>query len=229
MSGRPMTDDLYREKLKSRCVVTEKGCWEYQGYCGWGDYGQMGYRGKTWPTHRLSFTLFKGPIPEGMDVCHSCDNPPCCNPDHLWPGDPKANSRDCVEKGRHHKAQNTHCPRGHAFAEHGRQYNTGQTWRACLACERGRQRMASGWPEDLAYSLPVIPHGQRPVNINQRRKPTGVPIKRTHCKRGHEMTPENSYPKPGGKRQCRICHDVAERAGVERRRAARNKEHANNG
>lgn len=219
--GPELTDDFYREKLKSRCVVTESGCWEYSGFRGDGNYGQMYCRGKQWRVHRLSFTLFKGPIPEGMDVCHSCDNPPCFNPDHLWPGDPKANGKDCVQKGRHHKVRNTHCPRGHSFAEFGRPHYSNPNWRSCTACERGRMRVAQGWPEDLAYSLPVVPHGERPVNINRRQPPMMLPRRRTHCKRGHELTPDNCYPKPGGGRQCRICHEVAEKAGVERRKQER--------
>ena len=51
--------------------------------------------------NRLSWILFKGPIPEGMFVLHHCDNGACCNPDHLFIGDNSDNMRDRWEKGRY--------------------------------------------------------------------------------------------------------------------------------
>lgn len=51
-------------------------------------------------THRLAWQLANGPIPIGMFVCHHCDNPPCCNPEHLFLGTALDNNRDRHEKGR---------------------------------------------------------------------------------------------------------------------------------
>lgn len=51
--------------------------------------------------HRVAFALATGTVqPKGMHICHSCDNPPCCNPAHLWLGTPGQNARDAIRKGR---------------------------------------------------------------------------------------------------------------------------------
>jgi hypothetical protein len=79
---------------------TESGCWEWQGaHDPWG-YGNLGVAGVFKKAHRYAYELAVGPIPDGMDVCHRCDNPPCCNPDHLWLGTERQRSHDARTKGR---------------------------------------------------------------------------------------------------------------------------------
>lgn len=65
-------------------------------------YGRVYIDGtrRKWPAHRVMFERENGPIPNGMFVCHSCDNPPCINPDHLFLGDACDNMRDASRKGR---------------------------------------------------------------------------------------------------------------------------------
>jgi hypothetical protein len=80
-------------------------CWEWQGARGTNGHGRtMHYRDgqRIWTAaHRLAWELTFGMIPEGTFVCHKCDNPPCCNPDHLFLGSAADNTWDMVTKGRH--------------------------------------------------------------------------------------------------------------------------------
>jgi len=79
----------------------KNGCWEWEGATLPLGYGIFRYKGKNWLSHRFSYLLYKGEIPEDMCVCHSCDNKKCIAPQHLWLGTYKDNMQDMVKKGRH--------------------------------------------------------------------------------------------------------------------------------
>lgn len=58
------------------------------------------FRNKNWPAHRVAYVLLYGDFDFALDVCHHCDNPPCCNGDHLFLGTAKDNIWDAIQKGR---------------------------------------------------------------------------------------------------------------------------------
>lgn len=94
------------ERLQRRLVVGANGCIEWTGARTASGYGRIGRgrRGEGWThAHRAAWEVAHGPIPEGLCVLHRCDNPPCCNPEHLFLGSLEDNSRDMVTKGRGRK------------------------------------------------------------------------------------------------------------------------------
>jgi len=105
-----MTDEQKFERLKKsfeKHVIRQEGCWNWKGPIAHGGYGVMSCRRGIGPdrAHRASWLIHKGAIPEGMHVCHSCDNPICTNPKHLWIGTHKQNNDDKIAKGRANWAQ----------------------------------------------------------------------------------------------------------------------------
>lgn len=76
-------------------------CWPWQGSLKTGRYGQFKINGETHQPSRFGWELRFGPIPPGMCVCHSCDNPPCQNPAHWFLGTHQDNMADMMAKGRH--------------------------------------------------------------------------------------------------------------------------------
>lgn len=92
-----------REKalfLKSKTKETDSGCWEWQGplYKGYSRVARSIHPSRI--GSRAMYEAVIGPIPKGRMVCHSCDNPACINPEHLWYGTNKENQDDKIAKGR---------------------------------------------------------------------------------------------------------------------------------
>lgn len=89
------------DRLFSKVIVRENGCWEFLGARSYRGYGQIrDSSGRQTNAHRIAYDLCIGDIPKGMLVLHTCDNPPCCNPEHLFLGTDQDNMDDMASKGR---------------------------------------------------------------------------------------------------------------------------------
>lgn len=80
-------------------------CWLWLGTRRGNGYGCVGYQNQLFDAHRLSYELHKGPIPDGLLVCHECDNRLCVNPHHLFLGDYGDNYHDAKGKDRHTRGE----------------------------------------------------------------------------------------------------------------------------
>ncbi len=97
--------DIARFHSKVGRLDDEDKCWEWKAGRfpeGYGEFwvGSKASGGRMYSANRIAYLIHNGPFAPEMLVCHSCDNPPCCNPRHLWLGSDADNIRDKVEKGR---------------------------------------------------------------------------------------------------------------------------------
>lgn len=101
------TSDVLR--FQSKIKVMPSGCHEWQGSVGKHGYGKLSINNKMVLAHRIAWEIEHGPIPDGMDCCHTCDNRRCVNPAHMFIGTRKDNMHDASLKGR---LSRTHQPKG---------------------------------------------------------------------------------------------------------------------
>lgn len=173
---RPAQFERFNSKWKRN---SDNGCWEWQAALTKNGYGVA--RHPVWGSraHRVSYFLYKGPIPDGLHIDHLCRNRKCVNPDHLEVVTITENNRRA--KGWAYQKAKTHCPRGHLYDDANTFFRHG--WRMCRACKRQS--------DSRKYKRP----GKKGV-------PPG-----THCKRGHPFSGENlRINKATGQRICRTCH-----------------------
>ena len=104
-SRRPVEDRFWEKVDKNGPIpdhCPERGpCWIWMGSRKDFGYGDFARDGRLWLAHRVSWEIHYGPVPDGIQVCHQCDNPSCVRPDHLFLGTQTDNVQDCLSKGRH--------------------------------------------------------------------------------------------------------------------------------
>ena len=99
--GRPASTVPLIDRFLARREIMPSGCWHWTGSVAKNGYGQLSAREPKWGTryvHRWAYTHYKGAIPDGKMIRHTCDNRICCNPEHLIPGDSVDNVRDMIQR-----------------------------------------------------------------------------------------------------------------------------------
>lgn len=178
----------------------DDACWPWQGSVGPHGYGTFtapGPDGKR-RTYRATRWIMGHLEGRGLEpdehVLHGCDFPTCTNPRHLRIGTHAENMQEKADRGRHPNSKKTHCPQGHEYTEE----NTYRSKRGrhCRACNKGRQQKRK---DSRARTTPTENGSADSV------------ARPTHCKRGHEWTPENTYMYPDGSRYCKACNRESKR------------------
>lgn len=136
---------------KVNVVDDATSCWEWtaSGARGYGQIGAGSHDGPSLKAHRVSYELHHGPIPDGLVVCHACDNRGCVRPDHLWLGTQRENLLDMRAKGRNNdvgspgpRPLHEVCKRGHPLIATNI-YRSGRN-RACRRCALDRTAKRQG-------------------------------------------------------------------------------------
>lgn len=91
---------LHDRLMRKISINAARGCWDWVGSKDMDGYGRIRIEKKLRGAHRVSFAIHIGPIPDDMCVCHTCDNPGCINPEHLFLGTNADNTYDRNAKGR---------------------------------------------------------------------------------------------------------------------------------
>jgi len=110
-------------------------CWLWTAYTMPEGYGQCRLNGRVQLAHRIAYTKYIGPIPEGLHIDHLCRVRNCVNPAHLEPVTPRENNlRGTGYSAR--SASRTHCPRGHPYSGDNLRIGSVDGKRYCRACSR---------------------------------------------------------------------------------------------
>ena len=138
-------------------------CWPWKGRVNSRHrYGKFRIKRIEYAAHRKAYEYANGADPGEAFVCHRCDNPPCCNPNHLWLGTHVENMFDCRMKGRLNSNIPTHCPKGHPRTPQNLlvTLHRGRQRRRCRQCYNAREaaKYRAWWAEgkQLRKQLTVL-------------------------------------------------------------------------
>ena len=186
VSKHEMGDNRLPKTFWDKVVLCEvNGCWLWTGRDNGKGYCTFKLNGNNEYCHRFSYTIFVGPIAEGLEIDHLCRVRRCCNPSHLEAVTPAVNqSRSLLgaraNAGMYQKSK-THCPQGHAYTAENTYIWNG--FRQCNTC-----RLALKNKEKLARDLKRVE-------------------KDRICPNGHERTADSTYWYKGH-RQCKLCRSI---------------------
>lgn len=197
------------ERFWAKVEVRESGCWEWGGKRHRQGYGEIvGTNHQACLAHRISWELNVGPIPDGMVVCHHCDNPPCVRPEHLFLGTQADNVRDMITKGRNTPVRGESQPRAKLSAFDVREiraaWNAGES-QSSIAKRFG---LRSVWRIISGQTWAHVP----------LEAPTRRWEKSAKCKNGHIHSPANTRVLDSGARVCRACQRDSQRRCMARKR-----------
>lgn len=117
------------EKMLGKFLVGN-GCWPWVAKSRSHKYGRVAIYGRLRPAHRVMYELMVGPIPDGLELDHLCNNPICVRPDHL---EPVTHQENTIRRS----ARITHCPQGHEYSPENT-YIAPAGDRHCRTCQRRR-------------------------------------------------------------------------------------------
>lgn len=170
------------ERLLNKVDFADNGCWEWTAALNAKGYGYFSFQSKCRLAHRVSYYLIKGDLDPSLELDHLCRNAKCVNPWHLEQVTRKENQHRGETISRHN-LDKTSCPMGHLYSSENTHIDPVSGGRRCRECGRIRSRTG---------------------------RPAGRP-KPTHCNRGHEFSPENTYLAKGNHRHCRQCQRIRDK------------------
>ena len=186
---------------KNVAVGGMDACWPWLRAVTSAGYGSVFIDGRRQSAHRVAYALVHGPIPDSLVIDHKCRNKVCVNPRHLDLVTTRVNVIDRSQSPVAQNARKTHCRLGHPFnTENTYVDSTGR--RHCRTCMKANdhKHRTGQFPADPAAWVPSKARGGKLS---------------TQCRRGHALTPDNTWVSKTGVRRCRTCLRIN---GTARRR-----------